>query len=398
MSGIIATCLRSTFWDFSRGYCFIAIGPSECCYRITETCAGSGCCNLCSCGMICCPCVLCLGASSLIIKLYSIILLPALIPIKWSVKATITGINYGGKKIKENSLIYVLTRGKTDINLDKYFRDHSNWNGLENKNLYLKKERASSCIMALSYRHLGDSMEKTYLTKGSIDFINRYEEHVEGLWVDCLCISPSGQSLAQAFGYMRHIYKNAKVYPWWSYQEESESFIDRGWIYQEVMCRNLMIDRVSTDMMEAVVKKRSSGDCTLNIIIRHLNTCDIERESDIFAATFIMVEDDLINNLTSRTETFNLCQKGYSRVRPLLPDNKTLKLMGWQKVYMKMQNGYTEYKWNGNTLQLTSRTENCIQTLSSLVKSHDIVVDSVKIGRGIFFTNSISCACFRTCC
>jgi hypothetical protein len=121
--------------------------------------------------------------------------------------------------------------------------DNAEWiQQLMDFNLHLAKTPIPEVKRALSYRHFhpfkifpGTSEEKS-LAKDALDFLlwySNFDGDIEGLWIDCLCIAPCGQSLTEAFDIMGDLFRSALVIPFWLFQENIFNGFDRAWIFQE---------------------------------------------------------------------------------------------------------------------------------------------------------------------
>jgi hypothetical protein len=121
--------------------------------------------------------------------------------------------------------------------------DSAGWiQQLMDLNLHLAKTPILEVKRALSYRHFHplklfpDTSEEKSLAKDALDFLlwySNFDGDIEGLWIDCLCIAPCGQSLSEAFDIMGDLFRSSLVIPFWLFQENIFDGFDRAWIFQE---------------------------------------------------------------------------------------------------------------------------------------------------------------------
>jgi hypothetical protein len=220
---------------------------------------------------------------------------------------------------------FVLSLKVAGVSLNTWFNGHPNWRGgspwdrlhVVERNK-LPKETRSSII---SYRH--DSTNAKHLEKGYLpcntlavleDLVrNCGTEALEGLWVDVLCIAPSGQTLKNAFGYMGRLYLDSEVHLCWLQQDSLEP-LTRGWIFQECQRSRLsdytmgLVRRLTNPYIQGQLKLMRSQEAqavlgpmratyesssTLEdvaVCLMHLPFLELDQEADRATAIFGSLE------------------------------------------------------------------------------------------------------------
>jgi len=115
---------------------------------------------------------------------------------------------------------------------------------------------------AVSYRHGGDSIWcclegrpdlAISVNRGALVALEAAGRLGRSLWIDCVCIPVSGQTLGMAFGYMGCLYSAVCVYSQVNWIEDVDNYLSRGWVMQEFLLANQILSpKVEADLVETI--------------------------------------------------------------------------------------------------------------------------------------------------